>query len=167
MFLKSRYDILLGKSGREFVETSKSSIPLDEEHLIIYGPRGSGKTQALVEDMLSYARLGNNVCFFSDNQALSNDVKWRIPPKRCPIYFFTYRDSRALEIVKNLDCDVFYLDDFDDVSWRKDFFNAIKSLLCHKVRIVIASIAKEMPFDTTGWTFRELTRAGYSGIQGL
>ena len=76
MYIKSRYDILLDRPGREIIEESKPSIPLDEEHLIVYGPRRSGRTQALVEDMINFSHMGmgNNCCFFSQNQVQSDRV---------------------------------------------------------------------------------------------
>jgi hypothetical protein len=173
MFIKSRYDILLGRPGTEILEEPKPSVSLDDDRLIIYGPRRSGRTQALIDDMVNYSSMGNNVCFFSENQARNDIVRGRaiFSGLANPFNFFTY--DRPLAI-RGLDCDGLYLDDFshrfdDDFSslwycrtgyggrtWRRDFFNAITPLFCHQIRIVIASLAKEMPFDTTGWTFREL-----------
>jgi hypothetical protein len=164
MFRKSRYDILLGRPGTEIVE--KPSILLDDDHLIIYGPRQSGRTQALIGDMVNYSRMGNNVCFFSISQDQGDNVRRRVP--RCPnslnraiqsgYVFCTYNDLRPVR--GGLDPDGLYLDDFirrpEDFPQRLEFFNAIMPLFCHSIRIVIASLTKEMPFDTTGWTFREL-----------
>ena len=175
MFIKSRYDILLGRPGTEILEEPKPSVSLDDDRLIIYGPRGSGRTQALIEDMVNYSSMGNNVCFFSENEARNDIVRgrailelgraWAQVSGFANLFnFFTYDGPLA---IRGLDCDGLYLDDFtqrpyDDFSryggrtWRRDFFNAITPLFCHQIRIVIASLAKEMPFDTTGWTFREL-----------
>ena len=158
MYIKSRYDILLGKPGREIIEESKPSISLDEEHLIVYGPRRSGRTQALVEDMLNYSHMGNNVCFFSHNQVQSDFVRRHIPSiESFGALFLTYSNLRAL---RGLDPDGLYLDDFiqgpEVFLQRQNFFDAVMPLFCHDIRIVIASTTKEMFFDTTGWTFREL-----------
>jgi hypothetical protein len=157
MFIRSRYDILLGRPGVEIIEEPKPSSSVDDEHLIIYGPRRSGRTQALVEDMLNYSRMGNNVCFFSQNQAQSDNVKRQIPHGLLNgRVFFTYNNLRA---IRGLDADGLYLDDFirstDDFSRRLNF-ETIKPFFCHNIRIVIASITDVMPFDTQGWTFREL-----------
>ena len=169
MFIRSRYDILLGRPGTEVIERPKPS--LGDEHLIIYGPRQSGRTQALFDDMVNYSRLGNKVCFFSDTQHQSDMASLRIPAglyEHC-FFFYTYNGNLQQD-VRGLDFDGLYLDDFiqrpEDFSQRLDFFNAIMPLFCHDIRIVIASMTKEMPFDTTGalnnvfterlWTFREL-----------
>jgi hypothetical protein len=170
MFIRSRYDLLLGRPGTEIEEETKPTI--DDEHLIIYGPRRSGRTQALVEDMVNYSRLGNRVCFFSNNSIESDRVRRRVPtdtdifPRRWNTdrvgvqngrVFFTYGNLLS---IRGLDPDGLYLDDFiqgpDDFSRRRKFFEIVMPLFCHDIRIVIASITKEMPFDTKGWTFREL-----------
>ena len=123
----------------------------------------SGRTQALIDDMFdSYlnntGRMSDNVCFFSENQAQSDSIRRRIPRGilNGPV-FLTYNNLRAL---RGLDTDCLYLDDFiqgpNDYSRRRNFFETIMPLFCHNIRIVIASLIKEMFFDTQGWTFREL-----------
>jgi hypothetical protein len=49
-------------------------------------------------------------------------------------------------------------EDVEDFSIRLDFLKEIQASFCHNVRILIASLTKEMPFsfDTTGWSFKEL-----------
>lgn len=157
MFIRSRYDILLGRPGREIVEEPKPFI--DEEHIIVYGPRRSGRTRALVEDMLNFSRMGNNTCcFISQNQAQNDTVRRQIPRMLYNGVFLTYSNPQAL---RGLDADGLYLDDFirspEDFSHGLKFLDMVRPYFCHGIRIVIASIIKEMPFDTTSWTFRELT----------
>jgi predicted AAA+ superfamily ATPase len=58
MFLKSRYDILLDKSGTEII------IP-EKNHIVVYGGRKSGKTAYLVQDMLKQISKEEKIGFFS------------------------------------------------------------------------------------------------------
>lgn len=153
MFIKSRYDILLGRPGREVVEEPKPSISLGEEHLIIYGPRRSGRTQALVEDMINFSRMGNACCFFSQNQVQSDTVRRQIPHNTYDV-FLNYSNPQAL--IRGLDCDGLYLDDFIQGPEGRKFLETVMPLFCHNLRIVIASLTKDVFFDTAGWTFREL-----------
>jgi hypothetical protein len=142
-YLKTRYDILLGRPG--------TLIEVKPEHYLIYGSRRSGKTTYLKDDIRK--RPDENKLIFYQSAQNYRDLH-----HMSKIEGHTYSSMTTFSLRGRTTPDTLYLDDFQDQTINK-LWNDFICLFAFTKRIPVTSEYKdEEHFPSNYWHYINLDK---------